>query len=387
MVTSGVRRLSSRLPASFASFGPYVGLALALVVAVMIFRPQAVWHRLSVDASMYDLNTFLRAADDVISGRSPYYSQGDQTYAYPPLLAILLIPLTPLEGTAAQVVWAIASVAAIMIALRLLGVRDWRCYGLAFLFPVTRYAIGSGSINAVLLLGIAVVWRFRDRVLVASGVAGFVVALKLFLWPIPVWFALTRRWRAAAATVGFALAFVLLPWAGVGFSGLTEYPGLLRRLVEDVADSSYSVFAVGARLGGDDLAGTAFSLAVAALLLGLAFRVASGDSRAPRERDAASLSLVLAAALAASPIVWLHYYLLLLVPLALARPRLSALWFVPFAFYPLGRGTSWANGNLLRLAVAFAASTTVFAVAALQGRRAPSEASSSTRSVGVERVR
>ena len=146
------------------------------------------------------------------------------------------------------------------------------------------------------------------------------------------------------------------------------------------------MFAVGARLAGGDPAGTVLSLVVAGLLLAAALRVASGDSRTPRERDAAALSLVLAAALAASPIVWLHYYLLLLVPLALARPRLSALWFVPFAFYPLGRGTSWANGNLLRLAVALAASAAVFAVAALQGRRAPSEASSA-RSVGVERLR
>jgi hypothetical protein len=52
-----------------------------------------------------------------------------------------------------------------------------------------------------------------------------------------------------------------------------------------------------------------------------------------RGGDAAPLALALAAALLLSPIVWTHYYILLLVPIAIARPRLSALWFVPLAFW------------------------------------------------------
>ena len=45
--------------------------------------------------------------------------------------------------------------------------------------------------------------------------------------------------------------------------------------------------------------------------------VARDERRAQRDRDVATLTLALAAALAASPIVWVHYFLLLLVPLAL----------------------------------------------------------------------
>ena len=58
----------------------------------------------------------------------------------------------------------------------------------------------------------------------------------------------------------------------------------------------------------------------------------------------AALTLCLAAALAASPIVWMHYFLLLLVPLALIRPRLSPLWLVPFAYWPLGLA-AWPGGD------------------------------------------
>ena len=39
--------------------------------------------------------------------------------------------------------------------------------------------------------------------------------------------------------------------------------------------------------------------------------------------------LAVALMLVASPLVWSHYFVLLLVPLALARPRLHWLWLLP----------------------------------------------------------
>jgi hypothetical protein len=46
-----------------------------------------------------------------------------------------------------------------------------------------------------------------------------------------------------------------------------------------------------------------------------------------------SLPLALAAALAASPIVWNHYFVLLAVPLAVGSKRLAPAWFVPLAMW------------------------------------------------------
>ena len=48
-------------------------------------------------------------------------------------------------------------------------------------------------------------------------------------------------------------------------------------------------------------------------------------------RDRRSFTLALAAALTLTPVVWNHYLLLLFVPVAIARPRLSGLWALPFA--------------------------------------------------------
>ena len=47
-----------------------------------------------------------------------------------------------------------------------------------------------------------------------------------------------------------------------------------------------------------------------------------------------SFTCAVAATLALSPIVWLHYLVVLLVPMAIARPRFSPLWLLPGA--PVG---------------------------------------------------
>ena len=42
-----------------------------------------------------------------------------------------------------------------------------------------------------------------------------------------------------------------------------------------------------------------------------------------------SFTCAIAAAVALSPILWQHYLVLLVVPVALARPRLSTVWLLP----------------------------------------------------------
>ena len=50
---------------------------------------------------------------------------------------------------------------------------------------------------------------------------------------------------------------------------------------------------------------------------------------ARRGDERTAFILAVAASLVLTPIVWLHYFALLLVVVALAQPRLGFLWFVP----------------------------------------------------------
>ena len=83
-----------------------------------------------------------------------------------------------------------------------------------------------------------------------------------------------------------------------------------------------------------------------------------------------------------SPIVWLDYYAVAAVPLAIVRPRLSAVWLVPIATWGLlsagiGAGNGWGSARVL---IVF---TIVFAVI-VRGER-QTEADGAAHHPGTER--
>jgi Glycosyltransferase family 87/Dolichyl-phosphate-mannose-protein mannosyltransferase len=318
----------------------------------------------------HDLEVFLTAASKVLHGASPYAFHGDRTYAYPPLLAYIAVPFHALGGGSASLAWMLLSLVAIMASLWLLGVRDWRCYALAAVFLPTRSAVELGTIEPLLLLSVTVAWHWRDRLLGPAAAVGGAVVFKLFLWPLAVWLALTRRFRTAVAAVVIGGALATVSWAAIGFAGLGDYPGVLRRLANHESTSSYSIVALAVRAHLPLVAGRILSLIVALALLAAAAWIARDERRTAHDRDVAVLTLALAAALAASPIVWAHYFLLLLVPLALTRPRLSLLWFVPLAYSPLGE-SAWPAGDARKLGIALVATLVVLVGALVRSLRIP----------------
>jgi hypothetical protein len=56
---------------------------------------------------------------------------------------------------------------------------------------------------------------------------------------------------------------------------------------------------------------------------------------ARREHDGRrSFALTIAATILFSPVVWLHYFALLIVPVAIQRPRFGPLWLLPLLLWP-----------------------------------------------------
>ena len=75
----------------------------------------------------YDLTIFLRAGDAVLDGVSPHPSVSelvdDTSYVYPPLLALLMAPLSLLPSGLAASIFTFGGLVALVGALLLLGVR------------------------------------------------------------------------------------------------------------------------------------------------------------------------------------------------------------------------------------------------------------------------
>jgi hypothetical protein len=243
-----------------------------------------------------------------------------------------------------------------------LGVRDWRCYGLAFVWPPVLDAIQTANVSIFLGLLAALTWRFRDRTLGSAASLGTSLATKILLWPLVLWLAATRRLKAATWSVAIAAGVVFVTWGAIGFRGLLDYPGVLNRLSEFMDGRTYSVYALGLDLGVAPTVARLLWLALAvALLVGVAIVGRGGDDRR-------AFVLAIAATIACSPIVWLHYFVLLLVVVAVASPRLGPLWFLGLPMQGVVQ-TGLYNGSTFQTAavLGFAALTIALAL-----REAPS---------------
>lgn len=299
---------------------------LVLVVAFLAPRATYAW----------DFHPLWQAAGGVVHGANPYTTTGGWNsqgtrysgFIYPPLVADLLIPLGWLPYLAAALVFMIGSLVAIPVALWLFGVRDWRCYGAVFLWLPVDHGLRLGALTPLLILSIAVAWRYRDSPRVSGLAAAAAVVTKIFLWPLLAWQAGRGRKRSYKALTLSLVALVVVPWATIGFAGLATYPQLLNN-ESGFWDRGYSVSALGAAMG---LPGGPARFATLALAL-VACAVAVVAQRRDRIDEREALALLILIAIACSPVSWLHYSSLLVVPVALLSPRLSAAWIIPLAFW------------------------------------------------------
>jgi alpha-1,2-mannosyltransferase len=277
--------------------------------------------------------TLWDAALAIRDGRSPYPPPVEAEVdvgnpaLYPPFLMLLVAPLTFLPWWLGMTVWTTVQVSAIGGTLALLRVRDPRCYALALISIPVMGGLAWGNATLLLVPLVALAWRWRNGWLRAGIVVGLAIASKLFVWPLLVWLFATRRYRAAGAAAVATAGVILLPWAAIGFEGLTSYPDLLRVAESIYATHSFSIATVMAGFGLDPGLASRGALAV-----GVA--IATGALYAGRRgADEVSISLAVLAAILGSPILWEYYYALLLVPLAIVRPRFSGLWMLLPLFY------------------------------------------------------
>ena len=319
-------------------------LAVLPILTIVVLFSSA----LNSDSVAIDFQQFYRAAETILDGDDPYLPAGEPLtawggpYPYPPLPALVAIPFTALPlQTAGLVVMAMLIVVALAIPF-VLDVRDWRCYVILLVWPPVVSAIQTGNVTLWFGLAAALTWRYRDRLFPVAASIGITLAAKFFLWPLVVWLAFTRRVLAAAAALVVGTVVLLLSWAVIGFSGFLDYPELLRKLEHTVGGDSYTAYIVGLDLGLP-------SSVSRALWVGIGLAVLSAVVVIARRGDERTAFIVaIAASLALTPIVWLHYFALLLVAVALARPRLGLLWFVPFGMFltpgsgqPTPFQTSW----------------------------------------------
>jgi hypothetical protein len=191
--------------------------------------------------------------------------------------------------------------------------------------------ISAMQISEPLAFLLVLSWWFlrRKRELAGGAMMGLALTLKFIPGLILIWFALTRRWKALAAAVAAWLPIAaIMTWGFGGLACWREYFAKQPEINNYWAASPKNGALAGVVLrlfwpachehhGGNLPSATAITIVVSLALLVLAWRV--GRRSAELDGPFALFSTV---AIFVNPVIWEHYYVLLIFPFAIAAKLL-----------------------------------------------------------------
>jgi hypothetical protein len=342
------------------------------------------------DTLGYDFLAYHAAASRVLAGQPGYDTSfeaagGFGLFYYPPTFIPLVLVFGLLPAGAATWAWIVLLLGAFAVGVSVLPVERrvrWVIVLLAGLSWPFLYAVKLGQVGPLLFLLMAIGWRWMGRgpMLGATGALGATIKIQPGL--ILAWALLTRRWTAvlagAAVLVGLAALATLLAGAGAW----TDFLSLITRVSDPITTPhNFTPGAMAYQLGAPrEVAVLVQYASMAAALLAL---VAS----ALRLAAVPSYLVAVIASQLLSPILWDHYALLLLLPVAWLLDR-GHWWAVLFVLatpvFLVGQTPAWLHpamfwGCLVAVAAVGARPSTVIApvewsAKAPQVRRGPTRA-------------
>jgi len=293
-----------------------IGLSAGLLFAVMavyftrgfVLGDAVVYlaggERLNADHPLYSISP----GDRPMEVKPPFWTV---PLLSPPLVAVLFRPLALLPPDGGAYVWWVASIAAIAWVL----IEFWRrrptltsVAVLALVVPLT-YEIGVGNVNAFLLLGTVLIWKWSTsgRELRAGAVAAFITLLKVSPVIICWWLFTQAKWRAVVAGIAFGSALIAFSILGAGLDAHLRFIEITRETAT-VGQSELSLAGLAKAIGVPPSTANILPTAVLAFgLLGVLLL---------RSRPAWAFSLAVATMTLGSPVVNINSYAMLLACLA-----------------------------------------------------------------------
>lgn len=248
-------------------------------------------------------------------------------FDYPPTFVLAVLPFAAaLAPHAASLAWIAMLNVAFVVGVAVLPVRRetrWALILLAGLSWPYLYAVKLGQLGPLLFLLYAVAWRWADRpsgagVAAALGTATKLQPLLLFGWALA-----TRRFRAVAVGLGVLMAGIVLAAFVAGPGAWPDWIRLISRVGSNalMAPQVLSIGAIAYRAG--------VPLSIATLIQWTSAVTVGAVALIAWVRYPASVAIVVTAvaSVLVSPIVWPHYAVIVLLPVALLLER-RAWWAV-----------------------------------------------------------
>jgi alpha-1,2-mannosyltransferase len=331
---ASARALKRLLPVLLAA-----GALGFLALSVLTFTKSDGWG--------FDFEAYYTAALRLAQGRDIYleytlegpFSPGFWgIYLYAPPLAALTLPFTVLSLDAAIALWFALRVGLLMLGCAILPVRPAiRLYTFAVAavsFPVL-IDLNLGNVSVVVMVLIAVTWRWLDRPLGSIALAA-AMSVRPTLGLVLIWWLFRRAWRpiAWALAAGLVLIVATLPFVGV--ESYQQYLTVLRNVSEMTGvQNNLDLGTTLLRFGLEPVLASialyaGYALAIVAMLVSLRF-----------DREV-SFMVTIGATMLLAPLLWDHYLATLVLPAALLAERgrmwglaLPLLAWLPPPFLPL----------------------------------------------------
>jgi hypothetical protein len=300
--------------------GERLGRAALPILAILSFvLGVASTIAVAGDTLGYDYQAYASAADRLIHGQPLYDATVEVAgpfaiYLYPPPFAVGFIPFVLLPTPAGLWIWIAGCVAMTVAAIAILPTSvpvRWAILLLAGLDWPVVYSIKLGQVGPLLLLVFALGWRLRrsEAALGILGAAGTLVKVQpalLFAWAL-----LTNRRRAIAIGLAVGLAAVIATLPLVAITDWVDYVRLLGKVSAPVTTPhNMTAGAVAYQAGLPE------SLASAIQVVGLVVTVAVWVYASRRRSAEVGYLVTVVASQLLSPLLWDHYAMLLLLPVA-----------------------------------------------------------------------
>jgi alpha-1,2-mannosyltransferase len=296
-----------------------IGLPVVAVLVLLTFVGAATWAAAQAGTLGFDYLSYDSAVRRFLAGGILYDQSFDFTGAfglfyYPPPFVLLAIPLTVLPPASAAMAFTAILLVTFMAAVALLPVPTrvrWVILLLGGMSWPLVYAIKLGQVGPILLLLFVVGWRWMDRPWRFGTATAIGIAIKIQPFLLVGWALLTGRRRLVWATLAVFAVLAVAATLVAGPSSWVDQATLLARVSKPI-DTPHNftpgrlAFEAGAPVAVAWAVQVANWVAVAAVVL-YAIRRAS---------PVASYLAVVIASQLISPILWDHYALMLLLPVA-----------------------------------------------------------------------
>jgi hypothetical protein len=302
-----------------ASLFARIALPFVALLVLLLFVGLAVWAAVQAGTLGFDYLSYDSAVRRFLGGGILYDQSFQETGAfglfyYPPPFVLLAIPLTLLQPAAAAGAFTAILLVTFIAAVAILPVSPtirWVTLLLGGLSWPLVYAIKLGQVGPILLLLFAIGWRWMDRPWRLGTATAIGIAIRIQPAVVLGWALLTGRRRAVVAAL---IVFAILAIAATvvaGPSSWVDQATLLARVSKPIdTPHNYTPGRIAFEAGASQTLAWAVQIANWALV---AIVVLYSIWRAT---PVASYLAVVIASQLISPILWDHYALMLLLPVA-----------------------------------------------------------------------